>query len=292
MAEPQLVVRNLAGVVLVELQSIPTTLEELRHALEIATGIPAALQKLVKEGEVLLDDTQLSDVSELICVKDETPMWTWDLQNPEARQIEVEGNVVKAPRLRSDFVNVLTKEPIRSGVHYFEFVLHMVGDEQWCGVTMSPEMAGNRVDGRSLKAWTYYCGRAGKRHGGTIHNGKGALHANRKAILEFEKACTPQNVINMLVDGDQRIVAFALDGRIQGACRIPGDLPLYVLTQMDTPKDHVELRKPMLDDAPQDVLAALQGSLIDLAQGEKLHGYRNVWDRNDRWACDSDGASD
>lgn len=130
MAEPQLVVRNLAGVVLVELQSIPTTLEELRHALEIATGIPAALQKLVKEGEVLLDDTQLSDVSELICVKDETPMWTWDLQNPEARQIEVEGNVVKAPRLRSDFVNVLTKEPIRSGVHYFEFVLHMVGDEQ------------------------------------------------------------------------------------------------------------------------------------------------------------------
>lgn len=130
MAEPQLVVRNLAGVVLVELQSIPTTLEELRQALEIATGIPAALQKLVKEGEVLLDDTQLSDVSELICVKDETPMWTRDLQNPEARQIEVEGNVVKAPRLRSDFVNVLTKEPIRSGVHYFEFVLHMVGDEQ------------------------------------------------------------------------------------------------------------------------------------------------------------------
>ena len=70
---------------------------------------------------------------------------------------------------------------------------------------MSPEMAGNRVDGRSLKAWTYYCGRAGKRHGGTIHNGKGALHANRKAILEFEKACTPQNVPwkfmkNLLVD--------------------------------------------------------------------------------------------
>ena len=104
--------------------------------------------------------------------------------------------------------------------------------------------------------------------------------------------CQKTKVINMLVDGDQRIVAFALDGRIQGACRIPGDLPLYVLTQMDTPRDHVELRKPMLDDAPQDVLAALQGSLIDLAQGEKLHGYRNVWDRNDRWACDADDASD
>ncbi len=137
MAEPQLVVRNLAGVVLIELQPIPTTLEELRQALEIASGIPAALQKLVKEGEVLLDDgtSELSDgTCELICVKDETPMWTWDLDmNPEARQIEVEGNVIKAPRLRSDFVNVLTKEPIRSGVHYFEFVLHMVGDEQCLG---------------------------------------------------------------------------------------------------------------------------------------------------------------
>ncbi len=69
---------------------------------------------------------------------------------------------------------------------------------------MSPEMAGNRFDGRSLKAWTYYCGRTGRSHG-SIHNGKGALHADGKAILEFEKACTPQNVPwkfmkNLLVD--------------------------------------------------------------------------------------------
>ena len=36
----------------------------------------------------------------------------------------------------------------------------------------------------------------------------------------------------MLVDVDKRVVAFALDGRVQGACPIPGDKPLYVITQV------------------------------------------------------------
>ena len=51
----------------------------------------------------------------------------------------------------------------------------------------------------------------------------------------------------MLVDSDKRILAFALDGRLQGACPVPGARPLYVLTHVDTPADHVELRKPMLE---------------------------------------------
>ena len=37
----------------------------------------------------------------------------------------------------------------------------------------------------------------------------------------------------MLVDVDKRVVAFDLDGRVQGACEIPGEKPLYVITQMD-----------------------------------------------------------
>lgn len=52
----------------------------------------------------------------------------------------------------------------------------------------------------------------------------------------------------MLVDGDKRILASALDGRLQGACQVPGAKPLYVLTHVDTPADHVELRKPMLEE--------------------------------------------
>eukprot|EP00438_Fugacium_kawagutii_P025809 Skav200487 [mRNA] locus=scaffold450:178323:179174:+ [translate_table: standard] len=262
-------VNNLAGAVMAELP-IPGTLHELKEQVEEASGIPAALQKFVKDGKVLSDLQLLEDGCEITCVKDETPMWTWDVHtNPEAKQLQVEANVVRCPKLETDFVNVLTQEPVRSGVHFFEFVLHKVGDEQWCGVTMMPEMAGGFVSGRRLHAWTYYCGRQ-RRTDGTIRDGKGALHANGKAVLEFEKACTAGNVINMLVDGDKRIVAFALDGRVQGACRIPGDKPLYVLTQMDTPQDHVELRKPMLEDAPKEVLASLNGALIDIEKGEDL----------------------
>ncbi|CAL1148351.1 unnamed protein product [Cladocopium goreaui] len=268
-----LLVTNLAGAVMAELSPVPKSIQEARAEVERASGIPAALQKLVREGQVLTEDAELpEDGCEIICVKDETPMWTWNTENPEAKQIEVDGNVVRCPNLCNDFVNVLTREPIRSGIHYFEFVMHKIGDEQWCGVTMMPELAGRRYDGRSLKAWTYYCGRQ-SRHEGSITDGKGALHANGKAILEFEKACRPGNVINMLVDGDKRILAFALDGRLQGACQVPGAKPLYVLTHVDTPADHVELRKPMLEDAPQEVLASLTGALLDIEKGEKLHGY-------------------
>mmetsp|Transcript_94660 Transcript_94660/g.131576 ORF Transcript_94660/g.131576 Transcript_94660/m.131576 type:complete len:271 (-) Transcript_94660:157-969(-) len=266
------VVSNLAGGVLAEISPLPASLTELREQIEQATGIPSALQKLVANGEVLTATNEFpTEGFEVLCVKDETPMWTWDTDNnPDSSQIEVDGAVVRSPKLRTDYCNVVTKEPMRSGLHYYEFVLHKVGDEQWCGVTMSPEMAGSKVDGRSLKAWTYYCGRAGSSRG-SIHNGAGALHADGKAVVEFEKACTPGNVVGMLVDVDKRIAAFALDGRVQGACKVPGEKPLYVLTQMDTPRDHVELRKPSLDEAPPSNFEALSGALLDAAKGETLH---------------------
>ena len=266
------VVSNLAGGILAEISPVPADLFDLKLQLEERTGIPTALQKLVKDGAVLTSTGDLpAEGFEVLCVKDETPLCTWDAEgNPASHQIEVDGATIRSPQLKSDFVNVLTKEPMRSGLHYFEFVLHKVGDEQWCGVTMSPEMAGSRMDGRSLEAWTYYCGRAG-RSGGSIHNGKGALHACKKAVAEFEKACTPGNVIGMLVDTDKRVVAFALDGRVQGACKVPGDKPLYVITQMDTPADHVELRKPSLEEAPPANLEALSGALLDAEKGERLH---------------------
>ncbi|CAE7258254.1 UVR8 [Symbiodinium natans] len=265
------VVSNLAGGILAEISPVPEDLLELRLKIEEITGIPGALQKLVKDGELLTSLDLPAEGFEVLCVKDETPMCSWDSDgNPDSEQIEVDGAVVCSPNLRTDFVNVLTKEPMRSGMHYYEFVLHKVGDEQWCGVTMSPEMAGQRYGGRELEAWTYYCGRAG-RSGGSIHNGKGALHACTKAVAEFEKACTPGNVIGMLVDVDKRVLAFALDGRVQGACKLPGDKPLYVLTHVDTPADHVELRKPSLEEAPPENLEALSGALLDAEKGETLH---------------------
>lgn len=245
------------------------------NQVERVCGIPIGLQKLVRDGELLPEDVKLDDGFEITCIKDETPMYTWDIaNNPCAKQLlAVGGNVLQCPNLKTDYVNVLTQEPIRSGIHYYEFHLHHVGDEQWCGVTMDPAMAGSEKGGRSLRAWTYYCGRARSTHG-TVVDGKGALHANGRAIIEFEKACTAGNVINMLVDADQRLVAFGLNGQVQGACRIPGTEPLYLLTHVDKPEDHVELRKPVVEDAPQDMAIALttvgQISWLDRVVGTRL----------------------
>ncbi|CAE7467000.1 UVR8 [Symbiodinium pilosum] len=268
-------VSNLAGKKLAEVAPVPRDVGELRLEVERLTGIPVALQKFVKDGDVLTSDAgELpQEGCELLCVRDETPMYTWDVEgNPDAEQLQAEGNVLRSPSMAHDFCNVLTKEPMRTGLHYYEFVLHKVGDEQWCGVTESKEVAGIRVDGRSLPAWTYYAGRAGQSGGsGSIHNGLGALHACSKAVVEFEKACDPGNVIGMLVDMDRRVVAFALDGRLQGACKVPGDEPLYVLTHMDTREDHVELRKPSLEEAPPANLEALSGALLDAEKGEAVH---------------------
>ena len=80
---------------------------------------------------------------------------------------------------------------------------------------MMPELAGRRYDGRSLKAWTYYCGRQSRREG-SITDGKGALHANGKAVLEFEKACRPGNVTGKYLEIQEFWELFKLEsGNLQ-----------------------------------------------------------------------------
>ncbi|CAK9062992.1 Ultraviolet-B receptor UVR8 [Durusdinium trenchii] len=270
-------VSNLAGALLLQMEP-PKTLEEVRLEVELASGIPSKLQSLVQGGEIL-DGGELTSGCELICVTDERPLYTWDWKgNPDAGHLQIEGSVLKAPSLQTDYVNVVTQEPLRSGVHYFEFVLHMVGDEQWCGVTRSRGAAGKHVSvrRREAEAWTYYCGRRRSREG-TIRDGKGALHAHGKAIKEFEKACSEGDVINMLVDMDKRIVAFAKDSRVQGAFKVPGTEPLYVLTQVDTIVDHVELRKRPLEDCARGLLEALGGELMDLEEGDEVGSEAEFW---------------
>merc|ERR1712232_1330940 len=78
------------------------------------------------------------------------------------------------------------------------------------------------------------------------------------------------NVIGMLVDCDAGSVAFDLNGRIQGACEIPKNALLWVITHVDTPRDHVELRKPSLIDAPPANLEALKGALLDVSHGIEM----------------------
>jgi len=273
--EPTVQVKSLAGTVLAEVKPIPNTTLELKVALEELLGRPVALQKLVVSGSMKIlsnDETLAREPLEVLCLHDETPLWTWDLDgNPQKEMLTIEMGRVTCPNLRTDYLNVLTKEPMRSGRHYFEFVMHHIGDEQWCGVVANSKQAGSRVGGRSLTAWTYYCGRM-RSHYDSLKDGKGALHAEGRAVVEFAKPQPSGDVIGMLVDLDAGAIAFDLNGELQGACAIPVGQPLWVITHVDTPRDDVELRKPSLVEAAPANLEALSGALLDISKGEELRG--------------------
>jgi len=271
-------VRNLAGAVLAIVSPAPADVTALRSSIEEHTGVAPALQKFLPIGgtRALEDgDTLGPEVTEVQMVVDETPMFTWDhASNPNRDMLSISENTVKCPGLKTDYINVITQEPVRKGVHYYQFHMHYIGDEQWCGVMSDPSQAGSRYSGRSLKAWSYYCGRMGARYS-SIRDGLGALHAEGRAVAEFEKLKPRGDVIGMLVDLEKGAIAFELNGRLQGACAIPTGKPLWVFTHVDRPDDHVELVKLALPDAPQESIQALGGALLDVAKGEFLRGiYR------------------
>lgn len=273
-ADTQVSITSLSGEVLVTLAPVPNSILEVKKAVFDSTSIPIALQNLVSsDGTMHVDDENLDTMQNhsMLLVTIETPMFTWDIENnPGAAHLELEGtSVLTCPNLRSDFCTVLTKEPIRCGVHYFEFVMHAICDEQWCGVTSDPDFAGPRANPRMARdCWTYYCGRRG--HRGSLRDGKGALHAPGHAVAQF-KQVAQGDIIGMLVDMDKGALAFDLNGELQGACPVPTDKPLYCLTEPDSPGDKIELKKPSLQDAPPANLEALSGALLDITQdGEVL----------------------
>jgi hypothetical protein len=275
-----LTVRNLPGAVLAELTSMPAQLciSELKTMIEKKTLVPPALQKLVDLASAhVYSEGEMYDTlkyPEVVMIHDETALFTWhrDLHS-DFKMLEIEGSHIKCEGLRSDYCNVLTLEPIRQGVHYFEFVMHHIGDEQWCGLMKDPQQAGCRVGGRSLTAWSYYCGRMGS-YSNSIQDDRppceGALHAEGRAVALFKKLKPNGDVIGMLADLDAGAVAFDLNGELQGACAVPKQIPLWVFTHVDTTRDHVELRKLSLQDAPPTNLAALKGALLDISAGEAL----------------------
>jgi len=266
-------VKTLAGSVLAEVVPVPRTTRLLKEALWVQVGRPVALQKIVMcdSFSILEDDEELPQQPlEVVCLTDESPLWSWDLHGNSAKdQLQVDGPRVTCPGLKSDYVNVITKAPMVSGRHYIEFVMHHIGDEQWCGVLADPLQAGSRVGGRRMTAWTYYCGRMGSRSSNLV-DGQGALHAQGKAVARFEKLQRNGDVIGMLVDIDAGAIAFDRNGKLQVACPIPKGTPLWVLTVVDTNRDDVELRKPSLDDAPPKNMESLTGALLDITQGKPL----------------------
>eukprot|EP00930_Biecheleria_cincta_P098128 TRINITY_DN89808_c0_g1_i1.p1 TRINITY_DN89808_c0_g1~~TRINITY_DN89808_c0_g1_i1.p1 ORF type:complete len:256 (-),score=54.03 TRINITY_DN89808_c0_g1_i1:102-869(-) len=243
-------IRGLSGNVVAHVVPIPATVAELKSAIETQCGTPSALQQLLKDNSPLLDDAQImSDepFEVLLCV-DQTPLFSWDLDgNPAADHISVEGGHLRASRLRTDFVNVVAKEPVRHGIHFFEFVVHRVQDEQWCGVVHDKSQAGKSVHGSNLDGRFYYFNKE--------RRGSGLRESYGKTMCRFD---SPQDgdVIGMLLNVDTRMLVFALNGKLQGKCVVPGHGPLYFFTTVDRPGDHMELRKPLSSEAPEDMMQA------------------------------------
>jgi len=256
-------VLKLSGSLYVEVSPVPASVEELKESIAEATGIPSQLQQLVHFDGTLLESIEALDpeMMQVTMMVDETPLSTWQVDGNTCKEmLWGECGVVKATALRTDYVNVLTQVPVMTGRHYFQFVMHCIGDEQWCGVTNVQETAGSRFSGRSLKAWTYYCGRMGS-SSGNLRDGTGALHVLGKAQTGFKKVRPKGDVIGMAIDVDMGRLAFDLNGDLQGAVGIPRSHPMWLLTHLDRTGDHVELLKVPLEDAPQATIRALDDPL-------------------------------
>eukprot|EP00928_Gymnodinium_smaydae_P044136 TRINITY_DN2945_c1_g3_i1.p1 TRINITY_DN2945_c1_g3~~TRINITY_DN2945_c1_g3_i1.p1 ORF type:complete len:280 (+),score=28.64 TRINITY_DN2945_c1_g3_i1:72-911(+) len=221
----------------------PSSVKELKGHLESASDINSCFQKLLL-GEVLVQDTDLSgpESLEVVLVYDESvPMISWDIQgNPNSSELAGAEGIVRFTSSEFDYVNVNTQHPVSEGVHFFEFLMHRIGDEQWCGITPFRERAGSR--GGSVGGWFYYCGRR--------YAGEGELHAGRERNVVGSFAhVTDGDVIGMFVDMDEGRLVFTLNGEVQGACGVPRR-PMYLTTCLDRIEDHVELRKVSVYDAP------------------------------------------
>lgn len=285
---PTVTVTSMAGRQLASLTPVPPTVGELR--LEVARRLqkqPALLRFVAQEGDTLFDDdaAQLPQEDlDILMIYDETPLFSWELEgNPLARTLDIQGSHLRCPDLDRDFCNVLTKEPIRSGQHYFQFLMHTIGDEGWCGLVCDSKYAGVHYIEHSRHCWAYYCGRMGSTN-------SGSLHAEGHAVKDFEKVKPTGDVIGMLVDLDSGKVAFELNGRVQGACAIPRR-PLWCFTVVDTPHDHVELRKLPLDEADAQSISALNGALLEIT-GRRLAWNTECSDEDDDAGPDKSDESD
>lgn len=272
MADRVIRVQSLSGARVAELcgEQMPETIGLLKDELCAKGGVQKALVRLVHGDRIFGDNDRLDEAFgdsaslDLTLVVDESPLFTWNCDgNPRKELLAVEamreGSTVTFLDERCDYVNVLTAQPVMRGVHYFEFIMHVLGDEQWCGVTACPDRAGyhgSSFSPESKSGWFYYSGR---RYAGSA----GALHAPQeyKTLLKFGHVQSG-DIIGLVVDLRRGALVFLLNGEIQGACSVGTDQPLYVCTSLDRREDKVELRKPPLADAPAAALeVAASGEL-------------------------------
>jgi len=285
------VVRSLAGALLAELSPPPASVAEVKARIHEACGHPPVLQRLIAGDGRIFDDLEVfagEECLELTLLVQESPFFTWDIAGNARRSYlageggEVAYQTVARPQSRFELrrrvesrerhINVITLEPLRSGCHYFEFVVHKIGERQWCGVTATKSRATGCSNG-----WFYYCAHDGR------HNDPCALHEGREGRHTRTFAhVTDGAVVGMALDMDRGGVVFSLDGRLQGACRVP-KVPLFVTTTLDVPEDRVELRKPSMDHAPPGSLEAITKAIAE----EELCVYDDS-DAEDSYVVDTE----
>lgn len=142
-------VRNLAGDLLLEMES--ESMVHLKQKVSEVCGVPEALLKVVKDNEALgnlpdLEEIAVTDeVVELMLLVDDSPCYSWDIAgNPDSEFLKSDASEIVEfvnPNtcLHPDYVNVLSQSPIEKGVHFVEFILHSLQDEQWCEAGQAAE---------------------------------------------------------------------------------------------------------------------------------------------------------
>ena len=215
-------VRNLAGDLLLEMES--ESMVHLKQKVSEVCGVPEALLKVVKDNEALGNLTDLEEIAvtdevvELMVLVDDSPCYSWDIAgNPDSEFLKSDASAVVEfvnpdACLHPDYVNVLSQSPIEKGVHFVEFILHSLQDEQWCGVTFCASRAGRR--GEQAPGVYYYCGRrsSGQGHLDVLHE--------RKHMMPFEHVKSG-DAIGMLLDANRGAVLFLIKWCISRRLRAP-----------------------------------------------------------------------
>lgn len=252
---------QLSGEVVLEAEAedVPESVMQLKERLAAATGTPPALQRLYcGEGELVESAAQLT--GELTLVVDESPTYSWDIEgNPDKRflRCDEDGRVVwykevmDAGEIEEDYVNVVTRAPVRSGTHYFRCLVHRYSDECWVGVC---EDAEERAEGGE-QGYFYYSASGG------LRAVPGELH------FEWERRILPGggdlqqlkdgDAVDMLLDVDGGCLVFGCNGVYQGACRLPQGKCWYLTCVLDMPLDRFELAAHALADAPGEMAERL-----------------------------------
>eukprot|EP00930_Biecheleria_cincta_P083384 TRINITY_DN72968_c0_g1_i1.p1 TRINITY_DN72968_c0_g1~~TRINITY_DN72968_c0_g1_i1.p1 ORF type:complete len:269 (+),score=35.57 TRINITY_DN72968_c0_g1_i1:43-849(+) len=255
-------VRTLAGLQVAQVLG-PILVSELKRAVTKSSGTPAALQKLVRGDQVLHDNQEIPggppDVQFVLFYQ---PCCEWDVdRHPNSEQLQIRENGARdAQGSVPSGVPIMTQEPLTSGVHFFEVVIHQDGNP--------PESIGLMTANAKAKLYkvrqpwekppsqNFWDMKVALNHKGEVTT-SGTMKA---------KACAyrPRDVVGILVHIDIGAAIIMVNNAVQACCALSAGAPLHVACLMDKRPcgSHVELQELSTDQAPSNAMQALVGPLL------------------------------